>query len=1581
MATRINTKFAIILAVAVVIIGVGGAFAAKKFIFKSAQQYASEGDQFLEDAQAAFAAGDIEEANALFDRAARRYNAANRKAEGNNEYVYKSIIANAAYICESTTEAQNRLGMITGARQIAHDSVGATEEDQVQYYEGLMARHRMGLVIDGYRPWIGNLYGATDAQLDVDEDNALARRWRGIAGVYLLRNDMPPEERIVPLDDLKDALEDTPNDALLLHHVAVWHSNEARRIRNAEGGATTESITRLEAQSREYSAQALAADPDDPYNRLSHLDILMRSPLDEEVRDAILTNLLVLGQQLADNADDRALLYDAEIQRVVGWLAALPQIIGDPEDARGQAPMLALAQATVADAPDHMSRYLTLATAHLAMKNYEAAVQALEDGLATDRPLGPQDYLLDLQTRVAMFYQLALTYVTMAADANPDAAQRDALVAKADEVLARYNASEGADSRHHQANIDFLKGRAAFVQGVPHLAIQHLEAANRVRQNGDLQTLMLLAKAHDLNGNTGKAIDYYELLLAPGMQPGATNERFRLVRLYIGLGGGENLERANELITAFIGFNPENAQARLLKAEIMAAAERYDVAAQIIETLDLETNPQFTGTYAGYLAQDGKTEEALALLRARLEVDANDNSALGVLFSLITGPEAQQAELDQLLAHGLNEENASRIRRVIDTGGQMSIEDWIAFQAESGTPELDINKALFNTYRRTGDEEKMREVLAELVRIAPNDKHVLEWRFAVAVADKDWALADRVITSILALDPSERSESAASNGAFLRAQVQAGRIVDEAGEGETPNLRDVVRTYTNALEENDTFAPGWVALGQVYLIQQDYARARDAFDRAYRIQRTNTQAAILLARTLRQTGEIDAALDLYRETTRRQPGNTALMNEYLTLEANAGDRPTAIAQREALRETRPQDSANRRMLALMYAQSERTDDALAEIDAIIAYEGVTRQSAIAKAEIYTMDGQGELGLAQMRDFIEGKGEAVEELDYLAYAEYLLRNGQAEAAESVFRQAIAIENPEARQASRVWADALVKQGRLDEAAAAYNDLIRSFPDSGVLKMQLVPVQIAMAQYDQALSTLGGVPASAEREALRAQAERFRGNTEEALAIVVNAQRTYEDNTALLNLQGQLLTVLGELAYAAGENARGQERFEQALAVYMPMVERNASLYEIRVQIARIQNVLGNSEDAVTRLVRVLDERPDLLSARLSLFSLYLMEAHTLPEGDTRRQSLAGSALTVISPMLEDQPDNPAALRGAGEAAGVAGQHRQSAQYYGKAFGISGEAGDLFQYVTALLADGRPGDVVALLDNPDNANHVRDSIVLRAMRGRALAGTNKLDEARNLFRSVLGSAASDGERTEVTRQIAQSRLRREASQIVQDVLGDERPTGVELQLAFIERVAEDWSALIDRLSPYEGNPTGDPVFDHQAMMMLALSYQSVDGEEATIRRGQRIYERLLENPNNANNMELLNNLAYLLSDQLQGQDFGRQAVTYAQRAADLVGPNAPDEFRAQVLDTLGWAHYRAGNIDEARTILRQSIDARSLGVNNMHLGLVYMSLGGENNDLQAERYLDDGRRASNDPEERAKIQAYLDEIDSR
>lgn len=1609
MATRINTKLAVILAAALVVFAAGGYWAVTTFVIKSAAQNAAIADEAMAQARTAYASGDYELSNDYADRAARRYHAAHRKDIGNTDHLYNSIVANEFFICTSETEAENRLGMVLSAAQLAHNSLRATEEDSEQLYARLMERHRVGLVVDGFRPWVANISNIAEEQLQANPDDSQARRWRGIAGVYILRNDMPPEERAIPLDDLTDALTRSEGDPVLLHHIALWHYKEAGRLRSAGGDANNAQADEHITQMLAFSRRAHQAAPDDPYTIVQHLVVLLQAPL-IDVHEKIGELLLPLGRRLAEDPDARAQLYTNEVMQVVTWLTAYPTIesqiaaeqareaeAGDSESTPAEAPAetaegqdteggeaetheaitlaIRIGEAMVSDDPDALRPREVLAVGLLAKKDYFAAIETLEAGLASAQPLNPMAYLLQREARISMLATLVNTYATMAADTNSDPEARAALLDQADEALARYRAAEGADSLAHQANADFLAGRTAFVRQTPHLAIQHLERANLHYQNTNLQVLQILAKAYDQRNYIGEAAKYYELVLLS--QPRARNIRLRLVQLYIKL-GGDYLRNADEHITEYLNYNSSDLQAILLKAQVMAAYERFDLAANLIGVQDLEAMPQLIGLQARYLHQAGESEEALRLTQERLATEPNDLTALGVLFTILDGQDVRLAALDTLITNGLNAENERRFRALIESGGTFTAEELAAFLREGGdTSELVISKQLFMRYANEGNAEMMRETLAQLNEVAPNDPDVLNWRYGVAVQDRDWPLAGRLLDQILELPVQDRPQNAVGDGIFLRAQVLTGQIKADAPEGSTPDLREAIRAYRRALESHPTHAEGWVELGQLYIIQQDWQRARDALNRAHQIQPTNRRVSVLLPQVLRMTGEVDLALDLYRDAIRRMPNNRTLLEEYITLEYLAGIPRLATERREAMRESDPEDTANRLALAVMYAQTERFEDALSELEAVIQLDGESLRTTSAQADIHAMNEDVQRGVGLYDAYLSQRGDEADERDLLSYAMFLGRNNRIDAAEVAFQQAIAIEDPQTRASSRQWASILNGLTRHAESARLYQELVQAFPNNDALKTELATVLMNMGSYDRALTTLAGAESSADREHLRARVELQRGDPVAALAIARQALQTYNDDDDLHALEANLLTRLAEQDIRDGNQEQARSRFNEALVIYDRLVQRNERLYEIRVVMAQIERALGNTDAAANRLLRILDERPGNVAARSTLFSVYMAQALAFPEGDTRRQDLAQTALSVITPLIDSQPDNAGALRGAARAASEAGNHTRAAAYYRSAFEQSDAVDDLTGLVGALLSSNKAGEVNALLGNPDLANHLRDTLSLRAMQARALADTNQTQAARNQFTSLVQLADNPVVVSVIISQIERSALSREVVQIVEQATGSDREPAIEILLALHESDRQLWDSVIARVEPVVASPTGDAAIDNRAKMVLADAYQQT-GTPEYLTRSKELYEYLLDLPENRDNVEMLNNLAYVLTDKLPGQENARLAVGYAQRAVDLMADNQSLFQRAMVMDTLGWAQFNAGETDAAIETFKESIALSSLWVNHMHLGVVYMSLNTQRGDDLAVLQLDEARRKANTQAEQAEIQRLLEQL---
>ena len=94
--------------------------------------------------------------------------------------------------------------------------------------------------------------------------------------------------------------------------------------------------------------------------------------------------------------------------------------------------------------------------------------------------------------------------------------------------------------------------------------------------------------------------------------------------------------------------------------------------------------------------------------------------------------------------------------------------------------------------------------------------------------------------------------------------------------------------------------------------------------------------------------------------------------------------------------------------------------------------------------------------------------------------------------------------------------------------------------------------------------------------------------------------------------------------------------------------------------------------------------------------------------------------------------------------------------------------------------------------------------------------------------------------------------------------------------------------------------------------------------------------------ANNHTALNNYAYYLSVRAERLD---EALEMSERAVAL------EPYNASYLDTIGWIHFKLGNLEKAKMYIQQSVDTgRASATVLEHLGDVYEALGDQDNAIK-------------------------------
>lgn len=335
--------------------------------------------------------------------------------------------------------------------------------------------------------------------------------------------------------------------------------------------------------------------------------------------------------------------------------------------------------------------------------------------------------------------------------------------------------------------------------------------------------------------------------------------------------------------------------------------------------------------------------------------------------------------------------------------------------------------------------------------------------------------------------------------------------------------------------------------------------------------------------------------------------------------------------------------------------------------------------------------------------------------------------------------------------------------------------------------------------------------------------------------------------------------------------------------------------IAIQAARLVQGLG--DDGSTRATALLDafvrQNPDEGAARLALARVYLADKQSAP------------ARTVLQAALKRQPDDPATLFLAAQAAyqakDLAAARSHLTHYVGLPPSPERDDASAWVFLGQIAEDEQQiAESIGYLERVDGGD-----LFLPALSRRAtlMARNGDLDGARRLLETT--EARTPQERN--TLLSAQALILREAGRF------------------------QDAFDLLDKaLAKDPDNP--DLLYDH------ALAAERL-GRIETLEKSLR---HLIElQPDNAH---AYNALGYTLADRNLRLT---EALELIEKALEL----SPDD--AQIIDSLGWVHYRLGNLDEALRHLKRAYDIKPDVEVAAHYGEVLWQSGARDEALKVWR----------------------------
>ena len=1250
MASRVNTRFVIILVVGVIGL-LGMVFAAYTVAFKSAADNVREGERLLDE-------GNIKLAERAFSKAVN-------KDPTNAEYLDKWIDSLRMLVPETETEYRDRfnkdlIGALSKKATILRSDIDAHEEQLDLFLNQLQSTYSRGLadrLIEQTTTVLG--YFRDDMTGEVQPWERL-KRYRGIAVAMIAEKDGILEDDTIDLgiDDLSRVTELNPEDTeSMFSLLSLKYSKVDRTSPSDRMDLRIEALRDNLRQTEEY-LQEFPESADMKLQRVRYLaDIASRSVNRDlepnEQLEQIKADFAPLAEELtsisqeitngnSDNLDLQFVIAFGGIENAIDPGSRFSRsrrlldilIEKDRENAETLyfAGQLAERAGDYDEADAWYQQIQSLETKPLSyegLRQFSFVRQSLasrcgikitnaETSLTDD---GRAETIEEAKTLLSQFNE-------MVNDDNPAALMltgRLALVEKQyDEALRTFNrynelvSSEDPEGLWYEGVVSTQLGQ----YGVARAAFERLIGYERHQRR--IPAMIALAQIHDELQELNKAAELYQRVIEarPDMQ--------------VAIDAYERLQRR---------LNPETNEDPALAA--------------IYRSRQIRTgNDETPGDYAGAI-------EYLRDQVVELDYESRVSRELASLLLDRGDIEGSRALITKAVENNPDDEGLQRMLSALNAGDTTQI--LIQLLRDSPGPLMDRLISIANIASTRGLGDLLTETVNELNELDPNDKRVLELTFIDALRRGDIETAKRVASH----QGNTRVESLSYQARIAITEKQIDRALELLNQA----------TATGAAD-----ASVYQMLG---VIQRDSGRTNDAiasFTQALEIRPDNTDVIREFLITLTRAGQFEQALNEARKYQRYAISDPVFVNLWLSLEAQFGaqqGREFATRQRERMLELNPNDLDNAYQLARLYILARNWDPARALIDTLRAND-----DRLAFVELdatwYAEQGivNGREGLAQANEvfaqYIESLPEPVGPEPFVASSQFMLSRGRPDLALTAANEAVDRQDPTTMLGSILLGDLNMRINNHSEAVKAYKDVLDAGVDdeNQTVRARYIETLVRLERFEEAQQAYNEFPQSKQNDMLTmlqgADIAAGLGNTAQAQDLLDKAVSAYPNDPLVYIKRAELM--IGD------ETLRND-----MLSDLNRALELDPSSWRAHSVRAAGYFALGQREDALNDLIQTIRLNPGLDRSINSVLNEMLSQP-----------GRAGQASDIAREVIMQRPDDAILMSRIAGIFASREQWKSASDFYEMAWNKRRSPSDGANLIDTLVRQSPP--------NTDKANSV-------------------------------------------------------------------------------------------------------------------------------------------------------------------------------------------------------------------------------------------------------------------------------------
>jgi tetratricopeptide (TPR) repeat protein len=476
------------------------------------------------------------------------------------------------------------------------------------------------------------------------------------------------------------------------------------------------------------------------------------------------------------------------------------------------------------------------------------------------------------------------------------------------------------------------------------------------------------------------------------------------------------------------------------------------------------------------------------------------------------------AEYDVLVYHehladGRPQEAIAALERAIEKDESSPLLHRLMAQILAQTGDLD--RAVEHARRAhelAPDDSTSRSILAQLYRIQQNS----------AEAEK------------LLLD--ESGNPIDEESAWLLYQIHL----------EANNFAEGLRIARWMTERKPEEPRGWIALANVYEKQEQPLEAEKALRRSLEVDPANLRIYAALARSMRNRGDKDGAIGVYREMLQHAPDDHSTLFALAEAQINDEDVEGAIETLERIEVSYPSDLESVKRLGFLLYEAHRYADAVKRFDRVLS-------ASPREYDVAFFNGVALRRLNRDDDAMRAFERVAAQHEYYAEARTQIaaiheRRGRYAEALAEIERGLATEP--SRELELYSATLRSKTGDFDGAVAYLEGLLAQSPDDDELLYNLGVVYGEKDRNDEAIAYM---QRALEKNADNADALNFIGytwaergeNLEQAEQYITRAMELRPDNGYIVDSLGWVYYMRARPLMAAGDVAAGRKWLNKAI----------------------------------------------------------------------------------------------------------------------------------------------------------------------------------------------------------------------------------------------------------------------------------------------------------------------------------------------------------------------------------------------------------------------------------------------------